>query len=92
MATYEYACPGCGAFEVRLALGTAPAVHDCPVCGCGCRRLFSAPALTRTTRTARESREREERSREAPDVVSEVPPRRRTASRPHPASAQLPRP
>ncbi|GLW66888.1 hypothetical protein Arub01_51320 [Actinomadura rubrobrunea] len=92
MATYEYACPGCGAFEVRLALGTAPATRACPLCGREGRRLFSPPALARTPKAVRQSREREERSREAPEVVSEVPPRRRTGARPHPAPARLPRP
>ncbi|MEV0407347.1 FmdB family zinc ribbon protein [Actinoallomurus sp. NPDC050550] len=92
MATYEYLCRGCGAFEVRLALGTAPATHACPRCGRGGRRVFSPPALARTSPTARASREREEQSREAPEVVSEVPPNRRAPRRPHPALARLPRP
>ncbi|WP_433170974.1 FmdB family zinc ribbon protein [Actinoallomurus sp. CA-150999] len=92
MATYEYTCPGCGSFDVRLALGTAPATRECPACGRDSRRVYSAPALTRTSPTVRASREREERSREAPEIVSGVPPSRRAARRPHPALARLPRP
>jgi putative FmdB family regulatory protein len=92
MATYEYVCRGCGVFEVRLALGTAPPSHACPECGSGGRRMFSPPTLARTSPLVRASREREEQSREAPEVVSEVSPSRRTPRRPHPALGRLPQP
>jgi putative FmdB family regulatory protein len=92
MVTYEYVCRDCGVFELRLALGTAPGTHFCPECGSGGRRVFSPPTLARTSPLVRASREREEQSREAPEVVSEVPPSRRAPRRPHPALARLPRP
>nr|WP_285779598.1 zinc ribbon domain-containing protein [Microtetraspora sp. NBRC 13810] len=87
--TYEYRCPGCGCFEVRLPIGTAPESRDCPACRRPARRVFSAPHLARTSPGTAAAREREERSREAPDVVGPPPVRKR---RPHPAAARLPRP
>ncbi|WP_199789176.1 MULTISPECIES: zinc ribbon domain-containing protein [unclassified Streptomyces] len=92
MATYEYLCSDCGPFDVRLAIGSAPATHDCPGCAGEARRVFSSPSLAVTPHGLTSSREREEKSREAPDVVSAPPPRERPAPRPHPALSRLPRP
>ncbi|MFG2884617.1 FmdB family zinc ribbon protein [Streptomyces sp. NPDC048297] len=94
MATYEYLCSHCGPFDVRLAIGTAPRIYECPVCAGGALRVYSAPALTHTSKEAAALHVREERSREAPAVVSEVPPRTRARQqpRPHPALSRLPRP
>ncbi|MEU4091261.1 FmdB family zinc ribbon protein [Streptomyces sp. NPDC026673] len=92
MATYEYLCSGCGPFDVKLAIGTAPAAYDCPVCAGASRRVFSSPSLTATPHGIASFREREERSREMPDVVTAPPPRERAAPRPHPALSRLPRP
>lgn len=92
MATYEYLCSDCGPFDVRLAIGSAPATHDCPGCAGEARRVFSSPSLAVTPYGLTASREREEKSREAPDVVSAPPPRERPAPRPHPALSRLPRP
>ncbi|GGJ41774.1 hypothetical protein GCM10010121_061050 [Streptomyces brasiliensis] len=92
MATYEYLCSRCGSFDVKLAIGTAPTVHGCPVCAAPARRVYSSPGLTLSSPTVSALREREEQSREAPALVSEVPPGRRVPPRPHPALSRLPRP
>ncbi|MGW3243123.1 FmdB family zinc ribbon protein [Streptomyces sp. NPDC001070] len=92
MATYEYLCGGCGPFDVKLAIGTAPTAYDCPVCAGTARRVFSSPSLAVTPREMASFREREEKSREMPAVVAGPPPRERVAPRPHPALSRLPRP
>ncbi|MEU7057441.1 FmdB family zinc ribbon protein [Streptomyces sp. NPDC046197] len=93
MATYEYLCDRCGPFEVKLAIGTAPKDYGCPVCAGAARRVYSSPALAQTPKASAALRAREEQSREAPAVVSEVPPRRgRVRQQVHPALSRLPRP
>ncbi|MEV6002571.1 zinc ribbon domain-containing protein [Streptomyces griseomycini] len=92
MATYEYRCVRCGTFDVKLPIGAAPKTSGCPVCGGAARRVYSAPSLTRTPNAVAAAHAREEQSREAPDVVSEVPPGRRVRRQPHPALSKLPRP
>jgi len=93
MATYEYSCSRCGPFEVRLAIGTAPVSYGCPVCAGSARRVFSAPGLRATPEAVSFLEDRQQQSREAPEVVSQVPPRAGApVSRPHPALSRLPRP
>ncbi|MER5755242.1 FmdB family zinc ribbon protein [Streptomyces sp. NPDC002088] len=92
MATYEYVCSRCGPFDVRLAIGTAPRVYGCPACADAARRVYSAPGLSVTSSATAALHEREEQAREAPAVVSEVPPRTRVERHPHPALSRLPRP
>ncbi|WP_351228238.1 FmdB family zinc ribbon protein [Streptomyces sp. NPDC002133] len=92
MATYEYLCSSCGPFDVKLAIGTAPTVHGCPVCAGTARRVYTSPGFTQSSHTVAALHEREEQSRDAPAVVSEVPPRRAVPRRPHPALSRLPRP
>ncbi|MFJ9822101.1 FmdB family zinc ribbon protein [Streptomyces sp. NPDC101151] len=92
MATYEYICRQCGPFDVKLAIGTAPRDYGCPVCARAARRVYSSPSLSLTSKTASALHEREEQSREAPAVVSAVPPRRQVRQQPHPALSRLPRP
>lgn len=92
MATYEYLCSRCGPFDVKSAIGTAPPAHRCPVCAGTARRVYSSPGLMLISHTVTALRDREERSRDAPSVVSEVPPDRRVPRRPHPALSRLPRP
>ncbi|MGW0992953.1 FmdB family zinc ribbon protein [Streptomyces sp. NPDC002520] len=92
MATYEYLCRSCGTFDVKLPIGTAPKSWDCPVCAGAARRVFSAPGIARTSPAVTALHAREEQSREAPAVVSEVPPGGRPRRQPHPALSRLPRP
>ncbi|GII66267.1 hypothetical protein Skr01_63520 [Sphaerisporangium krabiense] len=77
MATYQFLCPECGPFEVALPMGTASTRHTCPECRCAARRVFCAPHLGRLDPAVAEAFAREERSRDAPEVVSGVPPGRR---------------
>ncbi|WP_084965594.1 zinc ribbon domain-containing protein [Thermoactinospora rubra] len=92
MATYEYCCGDCGRFEVRLPIGTATAVRDCPECHRPAPRVFSSPYLSSVPPAEAAARAREEQSREAPEVVTSVPPKRRREQPPHPALSRLPRP
>ncbi|MEU6606751.1 FmdB family zinc ribbon protein [Streptomyces shenzhenensis] len=92
MATYEYLCSRCGSFDVKLAIGTAPRIYGCPACARDARRVFSSPGLSRTSNAAAALRAREEQSREAPAVVSGLPPGSGARQRPHPALSRLPRP
>ncbi|MFI9601619.1 FmdB family zinc ribbon protein [Streptomyces sp. NPDC004069] len=92
MATYEYLCSHCGPFDVKLTIGTAPTTYGCPVCTTTARRVYSAPGLSSASSASVALHEREEQAREAPAVVSEVPPRTRPERRPHPALSRLPRP
>jgi putative FmdB family regulatory protein len=92
MATYEYLCSRCGPFDVKLAIGTAPRNYGCPVCTGAARRVYSSPGLTLTSHAVAALHGREEQAREAPAVVSEVPPRKRVPRHPHPALSRLPRP
>jgi len=91
MATYEYLCPVCGRFDVRLPMGTAPASRGCSGCGREARRVFSPPGFSWVQPALSAALDREEQSRDAPAVVSGVPGRRRPRP-PHPALARLPRP
>ncbi|MEU3981606.1 FmdB family zinc ribbon protein [Streptomyces sp. NPDC026672] len=91
MATYEYLCSRCGSFDVKLEIGTAPKSYGCPVCAGAARRVYSAPGLSRTSNEVAALRVREERAREAPEVVSQPPPRSRAPRPPHPALPRLPR-
>ncbi|MFE2517694.1 FmdB family zinc ribbon protein [Streptomyces mirabilis] len=91
MATYEYLCSRCGPFDVKLEIGTAPNVYGCPVCAGAARRVYSSPGLALTPNAVAALHVREEQAREAPAVVSEVPPRRRVPRHPHPALPRLPR-
>ncbi|MET8244284.1 FmdB family zinc ribbon protein [Streptomyces sp. NPDC005202] len=92
MATYEYVCSSCGPFDVKLAIGTAPESYSCPVCAGAARRVYSSPGLSRTSNAVAALHNQEERAREAPAVVSGVPPHSRVRRQPHPALSRLPRP
>ncbi|TDC06641.1 zinc ribbon domain-containing protein [Nonomuraea longispora] len=92
MATYAYRCLDCGQFEVRLPIGTAEAVRDCPVCRSPARRLFTAPHLARLAPAVSAALTREEQSREAPEVVTRTPAGQRRPPPSHPALSRLPRP
>lgn len=92
MATYQYLCSHCGPFDVKLTIGTAPTSYDCPVCTGAARRAYSSVGLALTSKATAALHQREEQTREAPPVISEVPPRARAERRPHPAISRLPRP
>lgn len=94
MATYEYRCSDCGRFEQRMPMGTAAASAVCPSCGEDAKRLFSVPMTYRTPKPVATMLAREEASRDHPEVVDRVPPRRRPRplTPPNPTLARLPRP
>ncbi|MFD8999903.1 FmdB family zinc ribbon protein [Streptomyces sp. NPDC059582] len=92
MATYEYLCSRCGAFEVKLPIGTAPTGFGCPACAGNAKRVYSSPGFARTSHAVASLHAREDRSREVPEVVSEVPSRGRVQQQAHPSLSRLPRP
>ena len=94
MATYDYRCGDCGCFEQRMPMGTAMATVACPSCGRDARRIFAVPMTYRTPKPLATMLAREEASRDYPQVVDRVPPRRRPRrpTSPSPALARLPRP
>lgn len=95
MAVYEYVCTECGRFDIRRDIGTAPDRHGCPRCGRDARRAYSAPMLRLVAGPASQLMDSAARSADAPEVVTQVPPRlRRPAptTETNPALARLPRP
>jgi putative FmdB family regulatory protein len=94
VATYEYRCSHCGCFVQRMPMGTATAFAACPTCGQDAKRVFSAPMTYRTAKPLATMLAREEASRDHPQVVDRVPPRRRLrrTTPPNPALARLPKP
>ncbi|MBF9129609.1 zinc ribbon domain-containing protein [Plantactinospora sp. S1510] len=96
MATYEYRCPRDGAFDAAYPIGQAPPRTRCATCSAEADRVFSAPLLNAVSRPLTAALDRAARSAEAPEVVSRIPGRRGTPTRPngptHPGHARLPRP
>jgi putative FmdB family regulatory protein len=96
VALYEYRCEQDGAFDVVLALGTAPASLACPECAGEAPRVFTAPATKSMSRELYRALEHEDKSRTNPDVVTSLPPQPRHQRTPvlplTPTLAKLPRP
>jgi putative FmdB family regulatory protein len=98
MATYGYRCATDGPVEVRLPIGTAPAVLTCPRCGAPSARVFTAPLLGLADRRRMTVIDHAEASRSEPAVVTSLPTapraggRRRTTGRLDPRTRALPRP
>jgi putative FmdB family regulatory protein len=96
MALYEYRCERDGAFDIVRRLGEAPAWCACPVCDADAPRVFTAPMLKSLPRALVSALDHEDKTREAPDVVTALPPApagRRTPMAPlTPALMRLPRP
>ena len=96
MAIYEYRCERDGAFDVMLPIVTAPASIACPVCASEAGRVFSSPMLSLAPRALVAALDHEEKTREAPDIVTSLPPRpahKRPPVAPlTPTLARLPRP
>lgn len=77
MAIYKYRCETCGGFEVARPMGAAPPSYGCVHCGAASPRTFSVPHLNRTPQPLADALTRAEKSRDEPEVVKAVPPRRR---------------
>lgn len=96
MPTYAYRCPTCGDFEHLQTLAADHGSSACPRCRAVARRVYRAPALTKTSRALDAAVTRAGLSSERPDVVrtahpggASSPASRRTGRRGYPA---LPRP
>ena len=96
MATYRYRCVSDGVFDVSLPMGTAGSQWPCPVCNSEAVRVFSAPMLSLAPRELVAAIDSTEKTRDEPEVVSALPPRRARTRTPaatlNPALQRLPRP
>jgi putative FmdB family regulatory protein len=96
VATYEFRCGTDGLFEVSVAMGSASASMDCPVCGGAGVRVYSVPRLSLARRDLVKVIDDAAATSERPQVVSSIPAgkaRRRTPMAPaDPRLARLPRP
>jgi putative FmdB family regulatory protein len=96
MATYQYRCVQDGVFDVSRPMGTAAPQWRCPICNSEAARVFSAPMLSLASRGLVAAIDRTEKTRDEPDVVSALPPRRARTRSPmatrNPALQRLPRP
>jgi putative FmdB family regulatory protein len=92
MVRYEYRCSACGPWTVALPMGAAEAHRGCPSCGNPSPRRWSAPLLNRMDPRAARQRLREEASRDAPEIVTSVPPAARRRVPADHRQARLPRP
>jgi putative FmdB family regulatory protein len=70
MPAYEFACAGCGPFEVVRPMAAAAEPVRCPSCGGDARRVFSAPGVPLLEAPMRRARDLEERSAHEPQVVA----------------------
>lgn len=71
MPIYEFACQGCGPFDVVRPMAQAADPADCPGCGAGAARVFSTPAgRAPIAAGVRAGLAAEERSRDAPQRVN----------------------
>ncbi|MDW5598883.1 zinc ribbon domain-containing protein [Conexibacter stalactiti] len=71
MPIYEFACRGCGPFDVQRPMARAAEPADCPGCGTPAARIFSAPASRAPIAAGvRAGLAAEERSRDAPQRVN----------------------
>jgi hypothetical protein len=96
MATYRYRCVVDGVFDVSRPIGTAGSQWPCPVCNGEAVRVFSAPMLSLAPRSLVAAIDSTEKTRDEPEVVSALPPRRARTRRPaaalNPSLQRLPRP
>jgi putative FmdB family regulatory protein len=97
VAFYDYRCDDDGVFEITRPLGTAPGSIACPECGGEASRVFSTPMLATTApKELVAAIDHAEKTRDAPDIVTSLPPRpahKRTPVLPlTPTLRRLPRP
>jgi len=97
VAYYDYRCDHDGVFEIARPLGTAPESTACPSCHGEASRVFSTPMLgTTAPKELVAAIDHAERTRDAPDIVTSLPPRpahKRTPVLPlTPKLRRLPRP
>lgn len=71
MPIYQFACEGCGPFDLQRPMAEAAAPAACPDCAGAARRVFLAPASkTPLAAGVRAGLAAEEQSREAPRRVN----------------------
>jgi predicted nucleic acid-binding Zn ribbon protein len=96
MVQYRYRCESDGVFDVSQPMGTAEARARCPECDSASGRVYAVPMLSVGSSGYLAALDHAEKSRDQPDVVSALPPRRggpRTPlAPPNPALRRLPKP
>lgn len=96
MVQYRYRCDVDGVFDLSQPMGTAEPRARCPECDSEAVRVFRAPMLSMAPAGLMAAIDRTEKSRDEPDVVSALPPRRGGPRTPmasaNPALQRLPRP
>lgn len=96
MVQYRYRCDVHDIFDLDQPMGTAGPRARCPVCDGEAVRVFLAPMLSMAPGALVAAIDSTEKSRDEPEVVSTLPPRRihtRTpAGASNPALQRLPRP
>jgi len=96
MARYRYRCVVDGVFDVARPIGTAGSRAPCPVRNSEAVRVFSAPMLSLPPGAIVAAIDNPEKTRDEPEVVSALPPRRARTRGPagplNPALQRLPRP
>jgi putative FmdB family regulatory protein len=70
MALYDYACAGCGPFELRRPMAQAGDPAGCPGCGRAATRQYGAPAVSRIAAPLRAAMEADRRSAHEPARVT----------------------
>jgi len=80
---YEFRCPCCGPFDLRLDMQDAADAARCPSCDEAARRVYSVSAFRRSTGPLRDAttadRARVDRARSGEPVVTGPPAGRRFA-------------
>lgn len=71
MPLYQFACEGCGPFELLRPMAESGAATRCPRCGAAAARVFTAPAVRRLEAPVRRVLDMQDRSAHEPDVVKE---------------------
>jgi putative FmdB family regulatory protein len=94
MPTYGFRCASCGEFDLVRPMSAASAATGCPTCGAMAPRVYGAPALGGRDPGLHRALDASARSADAPEVVTSVPGRGRSAIRTttDPRHARLPRP
>ncbi|MBY0387732.1 MAG: zinc ribbon domain-containing protein [Mycobacterium pseudokansasii] len=95
MPTYLFRCAqGCPKFVEQHPMASVPDGADCPQCACPARRIPAVPMVGIGRTAAMQLHDRTRATADAPQVVSGLPPARRSRSNitMNPLHRALPRP
>lgn len=69
MPTYDFACEGCGPFELQRPVSEAAEAAPCPRCGNEASRVYSMPNTRRMPAGLSGAMDRSEKSAHEPEAV-----------------------